>query len=399
MNILIDNDDGRDLSKKLSMPKVLQFLVFLNLYIYIYDGFFTVPNRKILGFIFSILLATVSFLILRDHIVWIDLIVPFLFFYILLYARCFTYRGYTSFLKNVPYPLIGFSMAVLIKYMRWPKWSFYLYTLFAFIPFFYGFFIVKMDMNNFEQYIQMNRNSIPILLFVTCSLLYMIEITSKKNWLSIVPVLCMVVFSFLSKSRTGLLISILLLFMVLGFDLVVFIGSSVQKKRKADKFIFIEFFLMVVILISIGVLVVFSVMNSRFISEGLQTSLRIQILQEFFSELTWKHVLFGFRPEVVNRLSRIDSTYIMALSYLGISSIIFYWSIGYLYITLFKHRRWMLLCLLSLQLIYGLAEFLSPLDIGDIILIPLMVLGFSTDDSGSWLHHVTPLSRKFISRK
>ena len=376
-----------------SFPIWLQLLMYANIFIYIYDGFFDVPQRKLLGLAISGLLATLTFWVYRDHIVWVDVLIPLFFFLILIYARSYSFRGYTSFIKNVPYSLIGFSIAVLLKYAYWPKWSFYSYFLIASMPFVYGFFIMKIDMNNFVGVLQMNRNSIPLLLVLTGSLLYMVEHSQNKAWLSVFPGFVILLFSFLSKSRTGLLMALALFLLIWTVNLSYIVKPAIQKAKHDKKYRYTCIAIVVVSIVVIGGIMGFMFMNSRFATEGFHTSSRVEMILEYFSELTFKGFLFGFRPEVINLFSRIDNSYIMVLCYIGIGAFIFYWLLGYSLIIFIKQRSLLMFGLLAIQMVYGLAEFLSPLDIGDIVLIPILVLAFSFPKKDSWYTRKTPASR------
>ena len=369
------------------IPLGIQLLLYINLFIYIYDGFFGMPYRKQIGVIISIILALIIFFEYFKYIQIMELIIPLYFVLVLIYVRLFPYRGYTSFLKNIPYSLIGFSLTILIRHGKWPKYSFLLYSMLAFIPFAYSFFYVKIDIVNFQSSLHMNRNAIPMLLVITCSLLYMVETSSGKKWLSLFPALATLVFSFLSMSRTGLAIAIGMTFLVfmlnvksILLDKNMRLTNKLTGAKKGSLWVAAS-----VLFILLIILCVYFIMNSRFAIVGLHTSSRVEMIIEFFSELNTKNFIFGFRPEIVNRMSRIDNSYIMAFSYLGIGSVVFYGLLIYAVIAFIKYRAFLFLGLLLLQMVYGLAEFLSPLDIGDIVLIPLLVIGLSLGCKGTWL--------------
>lgn len=371
------------------IPLYMQILIYLNLFIYIYDGFWDVPNRKLLGVGLSIVLLIVSIWKLRHYINWTDVIIPSLFFGILLYARLVSHSGRTSLLNNFPYALIGFSLGVSLKYMKWPKWSFYCYMSIALLPFLYSFFIVKADMENFAQYIQMNRNSIPLLLIINYSILIISEVMNNKKYMPLIPLILVVVCSFYSKSRAGLLISIGLLLLVIAYN-----GWQVLSRHKhkaIGRNIRFGIGLGVVAVGSLLVaVVVYIFANSRFATQGFG-SLRVEILQEFIQEITWKNALTGFIPDLFSVHSRIDASFAMAFSYLGIMSILLVFAIAFAFVVLWKHS-FLLFCILGVHTVYGFVEWLSPLELGDIVLIPLLMIAFSLYNPKAWLNSNKPIS-------
>lgn len=375
-----------------AIPFYMQILIYLNLFIYIYDGFWDVPNRKLLGVGLSILLVLISIWKLRNYINWIDVIIPLLFFGILLYARLVSHSGRTSFLNNLPYALIGFSLGVSLKYMKWPKWSFYSYMIITLLPFLYSFFILKIDMNNFRESLQMNRNSVPILLLLTYSLLIISEAMDNKKCMPLIPLLLIVGCSFYSKSRTGLLVSVVLLLLIGAYN-----GWFLITKYKHANFDWrVRLTIGLAIVVAGGLLIgsmVYVFTNSRFATEGFDSNARIAILQKFFQEITWKKALTGFIPDLFETHSRIDASFAMAFSYIGVMSIFLGGAVLFACIVLWKHS-FLLFCLLGVHTVYGFAEWLSPLELGDTVLIPLLMIAFSLYNPGAWLNKPISMLRK-----
>jgi hypothetical protein len=384
---LYDKGSQRD---EPTIPVYLQILIFSNLFIYIYDGFWDVPNRKILGAGLSIILMLVSFWKLRNYIIWTDVLIPSLFFGMLLYARLVSHNGRISFLNNLPYAPIGFSIGVTLKYMKWPKWSFYSYMIIALLPFLYIFFVVKADMENFAQYIQMNRNSIPLLLIINYSLFLIAEVMNNKKYMPLIPIFLVVVCSFYSKSRAGLLLSSGLLLLVVAYNVWQVLNnhkhSSLSRKMR---------FVIGLGLVALGMLFVVFLAhvfaNSRFATQGFDGSRRGDILKAFIQEITWKNALTGFIPDLFSVHSRIDASFAMAFSYLGIMSIVLGFAVALAFVILWKHS-FLLFCVLGVHTVYGFVEWLSPMELGDIVLIPLLMIAFSLYNPNVWVNSHKPIS-------
>lgn len=372
------------------IPLYMQILIYLNLFIYIYDGFWDVPNRKMLGVGLSLVLLLVSVWKLRNYINWIDVIIPSLFFGILLYARLVSHNGRTSLLNNFPYALIGFSLGVTLKYMKWPKWSFYSYMILALLPFLYSFFIVKADMENFAQYIQMNRNSIPLLLIINYSLFVITEVMNNKKYMPLIPLILVVICSFYSKSRAGLLLSIGLLLLIVAYNGLQILSR--HKHKAIGRNMRIGIGLGVVAVGSLlTAFVIYIFVNSRFATQGFDGSLRVEILQAFIQEITWENALTGFIPDLFSIHSRIDASFAMAFSYLGLMSIFLVLAVGFAFVVFWKHS-FLLFCILGVHTVYGFVEWLSPLELGDTVLIPLLMIAFSLYNPKAWLNTHKPIS-------
>ncbi|MDT4762162.1 hypothetical protein [Sphaerochaeta sp. PS] len=368
----------------------MQILIYLNLYIYIYDGFWDIPNRKVLGVSLALILLFVTIWKLRNDIVWIDLIIFSLFLGILFYARFVSQCGRTSLLNNLPLPMIGFCLGVSVKYLRWPKWSFYCYSIFALLPFLYTFFVVKADMEFFDQYIQMNRNSIPLLLILTYSLLAIVEVMNNRKMMPLIPLAIIVVCSFYSKSRAGLLLSIALLILIVVYDGWQFIGKW-NFKELTDKMRIILMLCVAGIGCLLVAIIIYLFANSRFATQGLDGSLRVEIVKELVQEVTWKKALIGFIPDLFSLHSRIDASFIMAFLYLGIMSIFFIIAI-IVALVIFWNHSFILFSILLIHTVYGFVEYLSPIEIGDIVLIPLLLIAFSLHKPQAWLSTHKPIS-------
>ncbi len=327
---------------------------------------------------------------LRDYIHWKDVLVPSLFFGMLLYARLVSHNGRISFLNNVPYAPIGFSLGVTLKYMKWPKWSFYSYMIIALLPFLYIFFIVKADMDNFQQYIQMNRNSIPLLLIINYSLFLIAEVMNNKKYMPLIPLFLVVVCSSCSKSRAGLLLSSCLLLLVVTYNLWQVLNNHWHNTLSRKLRLVIGLSILAIgILFIVFIAYVFA--NSRFATQGFDGSLRGEILKAFIQEITWKKALTGFIPDLFSAHSRIDASFAMAFSFLGIMSIFLALAVVFAFFVLWK-QSFLLFSVLGIHTVYGFVEWLSPMELGDIVLIPLLMIAFSLYNPNARANSHKPVS-------
>lgn len=260
----------------------------------------------------------------------------------------------------------------------------------ALLPPLYLFFVVVPDMEYYPQYIRMNRNSISILLIITYSLLVITEVMNNKKRMPLIPLFLVVICSFYSRSRAGLLLSTALLLVIVAYN-----GWQVFSKYKYKTYKRKTRFEILLTVVAVGILlmgvVVYFFANSRFATQGFDGSSRVEMLKEFIQEITWKNALTGFIPELFSTHSRIDASFAMAFSYIGVMSIFLVLAVAFTFVVLWKHS-FLLFCILGVHTVYGFVEFLSPLKIGDAVLIPLLMIAFSLYNPKAWLNTHKPIS-------
>lgn len=282
-----------------------------------------------------------------------------------LYAHLVSQRGAMNLALSLAFGLLGFSIAVTTGHSRWPRWLLALFGYLALMPFLYGFFVKGIKLSRGGDFLGMNRNVIPRLLFMTTSLVLVLQYQQGYR-LDLLLSALVVLISFLSRSRAGLLISSGLFMMTLIQEyLRVKIEDWVQHHRKLVTVVLI---VSVIVLVFVG-LYLFE--HSRLKTEGLDSNGRAEIHLRFLKELTVQRVLFGFRPEILDGIG-LHSSYYTFLAMFGLFSLVVLYALvktGWRY----SQHGLFLLGVLSLWVVYSAVESLSPFAEGDIVLVVLIV--------------------------
>lgn len=362
---------SRQARKNKYMVNALQIYSIYVLLMFVYDAFFLFEYRKPLFASNAIILFVVVIWLLIDQLKWQDFLIGCFLLYAILYFRLVSYAGRSSFWNNMPYLLIGFSLGLMLRYLKLSRILFYLYALLAITPFLYTFFVKGYEPTS-GLFLSMNRNIISRLLIFVVSLQILVESAYKPRYITMLPSLLTVIVSYHSESRTGLLVSALLLLIVLIENAKYFIqhlreGLVPQRKK-------IVIFLGMV---ALGLVVVFFIWNllisSRFGKEGLSTSGRTKIYLDFIALLTPERLLNGFRPdwEFVN----LHNTYLTLLSYYGIGAVVFYFLIGGTFLQLAR-KSFIQAGLVAVFCIYSMSESVAPFSVGAFSMIPLSMVAY-----------------------
>jgi hypothetical protein len=272
-------------------------------------------------------------------------------------------------LSSLPYLLIGYSLGLLFRYSDWSENTFIIYVLLGFLPFFYGFFIKGIDTEGGYLF-AMNRNTISALLIPAISLHAISSELKEKRYILMFPSLINLLFAYLSKSRAGLLLSILLATVILIRNISHWFQFS-NRQHPHNRLKKLLAFLLAGILLLAGFFSIrYLLVHSRFSTEGLSSNGRFEIFSQFVSELSIKKLVFGFRPSVDKKLG-LHNSYLTMLSFYGIMAFVF---IALIIFALIKFAKSSVLMfgMLLIWGLYSLVESISPLDIGDQILIPLL---------------------------
>ncbi len=351
----------------------LQLLLIFNLLFQIYSRFTILPQRKIILASFSVFLFFICLWEFRYYLVWHDFLIGLVLLYCLLYYRFVSQRGYVGMLSSLPFLLIGYVTGILFRYSTWKRLTFIFYLVLAISPFLYGFWIRKINVSN-GMFFLMNRNTISALLIPAVSLQVLNEELKQKPYIIMFPSIFVLIISYYSMSRTGLLLSVLLLGFLIVYNIIHGYHSWVDKHNPK-----IIYRLLFSIGIVIAFLIIVMIMNylfehSRLISDGFSSNGRLTIYQQFFSEMNLKNFLFGFRPTITATTS-IHNSYLSMISLFGIVSVVFF-SIILFALWRFIRTSWIKFGLLLIWCLYSLVESISPLDMGDFILIPLLMLAY-----------------------
>ena len=320
----------------------------------------------------SIILFIFSFMHFRSSFTWTDLAAGFLLVVGLLYYRYGSQNGYASLLNNLPYYLIGFCIAIIFKYSLVPRGSFLIYTTLALIPFLYIFIVLKKNLEGQGYLYALNRNFIPQFLVIATSLQVMNESLQNKKHIIMFPSALTVICSYFSYSRAGLLVSLLLFFIILTANIRNWIFESKIRIEwiKAHKMSMLILLGIVVLSVCCGIW--FFIQGTRLASLGFKDPARASIAREFFNQQTCKNFVIGFRPHL-QYASKLHNSFLTMLSYYGIFSFGLYFLIGISLLHYMKHS-FTLFGVLGIWCIYSLVESISPLDVGDFLLIPLIMI-------------------------
>lgn len=362
--------------EKLPLPAasfILQLILVMNLLLQILNRFEIIPHRKYLLASMSLLLFIFSVWEFRKVFLVHDFFIGLILLYCLLYYRFVSQIGHVGMLSSLPYLLIGYSLGLLFRYSDWSENTFIIYVLLGFLPFFYGFFIKGIDTEGGYLF-AMNRNTISALLIPAISLHAISSELKEKRYILMFPSLINLLFAYLSKSRAGLLLSILLATVILIRNISHWFQFS-NRQHPHNRLKKLLAFLLAGILLLAGFFSIrYLLVHSRFSTEGLSSNGRFEIFSQFVSELSIKKLVFGFRPSVDKKLG-LHNSYLTMLSFYGIMAFVF---IALIIFALIKFAKSSVLMfgMLLIWGLYSLVESISPLDIGDQILIPLLMIAY-----------------------
>jgi len=356
-------------------PKVsllLQVTMVLNILLQLYKGFFESPYEKPINSLMAIIFLILTIWELREVLVVKDFLVGLLLAINVLYFRFISQRGYSSLLINFPYFVIGFCLGLLILYRDVPCLTMFLLTLCALAPFYYVLAVLKLESNGYV--LAFNRNQIPILLIPVVSLQIANETLHMRKYLCLLPSIGLLVVSYLTKSRTGLILSMCVVAMVAGKNILDWLVLQKQKSGKSTiKLVFVILFTLIII-----IFVIFSftamIKNSRFITDGFESmEERFKIYVSFLSELSLRNLLLGFRPQIITM--GLHNSFFAMIAYFGAVSIFYFVLI---IIALYRYSRTSLILtgLLIIWILHSLVEKTSPFHAGDFFIIPLVMLAF-----------------------
>ena len=357
-------------------PKVsllLQVTMVLNLLLHLYKGFIVSPYEKPTLSLMAIVFLLLTLWELKEDLVMKDLLVGLLLATNVLYFRFISQQGYASLLNNFPYFVISYCLGLLFLYRSIPRFTMVLLVLLALAPFFYVLAVLKLESNGYI--LSFNRNEIPILLIPLVSLQILNEIRQKRKHIFLLPSIVLLAVSYLTKSRTGLLLSMCIVVMVAINDITLWLCEQRRKNGEFKKK------LILVVLSALGIVMlgiyIFYLLweNSRFVTDGFASiEERFHIYVSFLSEMSLRDFLFGFRPQVMS-VTHLHNSFFTMISYFGAVSI-FYFTL--ILISLYRYSRTSIILagLLGIWILHSLVERTSPFLAGDFFIIPLVMLVF-----------------------
>jgi len=205
----------------------------LNLLLHIYKGFIVSPYEKPILSLMALVFLLLTLWELKEDLVVKDFLVGLLLATNVLYFRFISQQGYASLLNNFPYFVIGYCLGLLLLYRSIPRFSMVLIVLLALAPFFYVLAVLKLESNGYI--LSFNRNEIPILLIPLVSLQILNEILQKRKHILLLPSIVLLAVSYLTKSRTGLLLSMCIVVMVAINDIILWLSEQRRKNGEFKK--------------------------------------------------------------------------------------------------------------------------------------------------------------------
>lgn len=348
----------------------------------VYKNFVVVSVLDYLFGFSTLLLLIVTLLVLGRAITSHERIMLVVLLFLSVFALVGSQQGAMVWYVEAAYPLLGFSLGLLLLHTKWKIWMVRLFCFLALAPFLYGFFIKGIRLTSESNFFAMNRNTIPKLLIMAAGFLIMVEHESEdvvhthswklgSGYSLLIPLLTVLV-CFYSRSRAGLLISGALFFMVIVRLLITY-STLIRSFMTNHRWRFLLLLAGMAFLLGLAVLYAYS--NSRLQMQGLDSNGRKEIQLACINELTLKRIVLGYRPEILNTIG-LHNTYLHTLVHFGIFSLLF---VPLHTITLYRFLRssFTLTGLLVLWSVYSLVESLSPFAVGDLMILPLFMLSIA----------------------
>jgi len=372
--------------EKLPSSKTIQFLLYINLLAYPFDAFFGSPLRKLLLVATSLVFALLCLWYMKEKLTWGDLIFGSVLMLGLLYYRYGSQKEYkyVSLLYNAPIPILGFCLGLVMKYMKLPRGPLLLYVVLAQLPFLYAFWFLNIDLNETGLFFTINRNTISRLLVISTAIQVMGDSVNKRKYIVMFPSILTVLCSYYSYSRAGIIVSIYLFLIVLFYNVKSFASSyRIPNQKNSIKPVIVS----VIIILLAFLFIVYIYLNSRLSTIGFKDTGRYMIYSSFFNQLTIPRLLFGFYPTIPGNL-HLHNSFLSIISYFGVFSLGIFALLGISFIH-YSKRSFILANLVILWCVYSLVESISPLDLGDLLAIPLIMLALS-DRSKQKLNFANP---------
>lgn len=356
--------------KKNSYLSVLmEILISISLTAVSLSWIFNVPHRKILV---ASLVSIVGILFFILHGKKLDKAIIFLGLYIAL-LDIWAYRILDhQYSLSLFFFWIMLSLAISILLIKRELSYFTILIPFIITT---GLFILgvvlKIEDVSDGNFYYLNRNNIAkiVLSYGILSNLVWMRLKASKPliWTSI-----LILFgTYFSRSRIGLFTAILYFVLTLSIYVISFIKKSNKVKFKDKKNI------LIIIISSIAsiLIIYWMIKNSRLKTEGVASQARMELIRSFFSELTLKKFILGFKSQymVENGLAHMHNSFLQLVMSTGAISIpllvIYCWG-G---IKLLRNSLFLFGIFLILG-VYSLVEHFIFFGIGDFVLIPLLFL-------------------------
>ena len=314
----------------------------------------------------SLVIVALSLWVYRSMITWFERTVLLALLCLSLYAQFFSQKGALAFHIVLSYMFLGFSFGLTLRHSRFNTRLLHGFGYLALLPFIYGFFFMGIDLRRGGEFLGMNRNTIPRLLFMSSSLVFLAQYVQKQRT-DILLASLTVLISFLSRSRAGLLISSGLCLLVL---LQGYVHIPIRTWLQGHRFLAILLVVIALLILFFAGMYLFE--NSRLETQGLDSNGRREIHLQFLHELTPQRVLLGYRPAILDGIG-LHSSYLTFLAMFGFLSSVVVMCLLYMIFRLGKESLF-LFGLLILYGVYSFVESLSPFAEGDVFLLALIIL-------------------------
>ncbi len=272
--------------------------------------------------------------------------------------------------------LLAYTLGILIMKVDFGTWVYSIPFYIVVFTFLGGYYILKVDIDSFYSF---NRNVLAMYIYSFASLsIIPVLVKARLSIIKEVITIILLVFTeFLTRSRAGLLVSILYSLVVL-----VYLGLSLRKRVKFTLSRGQTLSVIGILILGVGIFLWFiwwTIGNSRLATQGLGSNGRMAIYLTYFKNIDLNGFFFGdasiiqmvHHPHMHNSILQllVSSGFIGTLPWLVILLIAF--------IRLLK-ISYTLIALFLLLFIYSSVEYFTLYKFGDFALIPLLVIAFTT---------------------
>jgi len=347
----------------------LQILISLSLLYSLYYKVFFVPySKKILAVIWiaQFILLFISqnkSLRFELYILIVYLVILNCYVFFIIYDRILLTDG--LFLT-----LIGITIGYLLVENEINELTitlpFIIILTFVFVVVFKG--IRTFENNNFFN---INRNMLPKFVVSYGILIDIIRFNKgkKRSWIWVATFI--LILSFITKSRTAIVVSALYFLIVLINNEIFFYHKISKDRRLVYSLIIIILTILVIV-----VLLYLILSDTRFAESGYSSSGRDVIYKTVFSEISTTNIFRGFRSTVFNTYANLHNSYLQFITTGGVGAFALLLLYLVLEIVLLMKAPYLFI-LSSLFFLYSLPEYFMFFREGDFALMPLMALAIS----------------------
>lgn len=213
----------------------------------------------------------------------------------------------------------------------------------------------------------LNRNSFVKILLVYAALIAIFDYNQGLKRPEIWPSILTFLIGSLSNSRGGLGISIIYLIFILTINAFYFYKKNIQFKFYLKPYK--ALILILGLLIALGISL-YAISKSPFMTKGISSSGRIDIILSYLHEVTLLKFFTGFRPSIYDVYNHMHNSYLTLLTLNGFGAFPFFILLAYLLYRLWK-RSFLLFGILVIFCFYSLFEHVFFFNIADYLIFML----------------------------